>query len=106
MALALSSPSSERRSAKYWLHWNELCENSASYHFRIEDLNPRQLVEALGMSSRVHGGSESIPTFLSIRSSATNATRTELNWEKLNSEVGNQLTVKIASAAHRYGYES
>ena len=37
------------RSARYWLYWNELVEKEAQHRFRIEDLNPREMVKALDL---------------------------------------------------------
>lgn len=39
------------RSARYWLAWNNLVEQHATATFRIEDLNPKKLVEALALPS-------------------------------------------------------
>uniref|UniRef100_A0A7S2WPR2 Uncharacterized protein n=2 Tax=Rhizochromulina marina TaxID=1034831 RepID=A0A7S2WPR2_9STRA len=98
------------RAALYWLEWNALSERHADYQFRIEDLNPRRMVQLLGVQDRMALPLSEVPEALHLRSSsleqATNGrvNRTQLTWEALEEEVGAELTERIKKAAVRYGY--
>jgi len=84
---------------------------------RIEDLNPRELVAALNLSTSPVaynaaklGGFPSlsrVPEALEIHASAAAETveRTTLDWATLQGALGPELSARVWAAAERYGYK-
>jgi hypothetical protein len=106
--IALGNSSGIARSAKYWLFWNIMVERSARFHFRIEDLNPRALVAALGLEARAQVPGDGIPTSLQVHeaelSGNSRSRRSVLDWETLRDYAGAQMVARICLTAKKYGY--
>jgi hypothetical protein len=103
------------QSALYWLKWNEYVESVSSTKskpFKIEELNPRELVKSLDLiesnskvSTKPGFDIESVPTSLGNIRVASSGMKRSLSWEELSQGVGKELANEIRETSRRYGYE-
>ena len=98
-----------RRSAVYWLEWNRLVERNypAATRVRLEDLNLREIVRALGrqksvdmskLSEEPRGKSHTSPDKIKDR-------LPDVTWKELH-ELDRGLASQVLEQAQRYGYEA
>lgn len=89
------------RAATYWLKWNRLVSSKAAVTFRIEGLNGKALLEAIGK----HGeAGKDLPPILQEEGSPRRQRGRALTWSELRKQVGPKLAMEVFQQAMAYGY--
>ena len=92
-----------KRSMLYWYGWNQKAVEISSETFRLEDLNPRELVRALRIESSKNLG-DKIPADPAHVSKKSNSKYKDVGWKDLAKE-DEDLARDIFNLAKSFGYE-
>ena len=88
-----------KMAAHYWMSWHWLLKRSATHTFRVENMDGKELLEALGYNKQVEHDFQG-----SKGGESPWELKHDLTWDSLREAVGSEVTNVIKNEAKYFGY--